>query len=231
MNKLKYESLREQLVKSLTAEGILRDKEVIRAMNIVPREEFLPESLRNSAYVDTPLPLFQGQTISAPHMVAMMCQYLKLKKGDCVLEVGAGSGYHAAVIAEIVSYKESGEGGHVYTLEIVKELAEFAERNIKRTSYSKSVTVFARDGSAGLPEYAPYDKILVTATAPRIPAPLIEQLKPEGLLVSPVGEPHSFQVLRVLRKDSNGRIETSDLGGVAFVPLRGKYGWEGCSDF
>ncbi len=229
MSASKYESQREHLINILIAEGILQDEEVIRSMRRVPREEFLPESLRESAYSDTPLPLFEGQTISAPHMVAMMCQYLRLKKGDKVLEVGAGSGYHAAVIAEIVASKETGNDGHVYTLEIVKTLAEFAERNLKRTAYSRIATVLFRDGSIGLPEYAPYDKILVTATAPNIPPTLIEQLKPGGLLVSPVGEPHSFQVLRILKKDIDEKIETSDLGGVAFVPLRGKYGWREAS--
>ena len=226
MSKSEDKSQREQLISSLITNGILSNEEVIRAMRKVHREEFLPVSIRGNAYTDTPLPISEGQTISAPHMVAMMCQYLKLKRGDKVLEVGSGSGYHATVMAEIVASKETGEGGHVYTVEIIRELAKFAEKNIINSSYGKCVTVLFKDGSIGLPEYAPYDKIIFTATAPDIPQPLIDQLASGGLLIAPVGEPHSYQVLRILQKDFNGNITTSNLCSVAFVPLRGKYGWK-----
>ena len=221
-----FKAERERLVKRLIEEGFLRDKKVIEAMRKVPREEFAPENLRNSAYADTPLPIGYGQTISAPHMVAMMCEYLELKVGDKVLEVGAGSGYHAAVIKEIVAPENAENPGHVYTIEIVKELAEFARKNLEKTSYSKHVTVFCGDGTLGLPEYAPYDKILLTAAAPKIPPPLIEQLNLGGVLVAPVGEPHFYQTLKKLRKHFDGKTEVFEVCGVAFVPLRGKYGWK-----
>ena len=165
------------------------------------------------------------QTISAPHMVAMMCEYLELKVGDKVLEVGAGSGYHAAVAAELVAPKTAKNPGHVYTTEIFKELVEFASANLSRTSYILSVTVIHCDGSQGLSEFAPFNKIIVTAAAPKTPTPLIEQLEAGGILVIPIGEPHLCQVLRLIRKTPDGKVDVADLFGVAFVPLRGKYGW------
>ncbi len=226
MSKIDFKAEREKLVKRLIEEGFLSDEKVIEAMKKVPREEFVPENLKSSAYADSPLPIGYGQTISAPHMVAMMCECLELKVGDKVLEVGAGSGYHAAVIAEIVAPENVENPGHVYTIEIVKELADFARKNLEKTSYIKRVTVIHGDGTLGIPEHAPYDKILLTAAAPKIPPPLIEQLGPGGILVAPVGEPHFYQVLQKLRKNRDGKTEFSDLCSVAFVPLRGKYGWK-----
>ena len=222
----RFEVERKRLVEELVSSGIINSKEVIRAMSKVPREEFVPEHLKNKAYIDSPLPIGHGQTISAPHMVAMMCEFLELKVGDKVLEIGAGSGYHAAVIAEIVAPENAKNPGHVYTVEIVKELVDFARKNLEKTSYIKYVTIVCGDGTLGLPEYAPFNKILITAAAPKIPPPLIEQLKPEGILVSPVGEPHFYQTLQKLVKTPDGKIEVSELCGVAFVPLKGKYGWK-----
>jgi len=221
-----FEAQRRQLVEMLRSQGILRNAEVTRAMLTVPRENFVPERFKEEAYADSPLPISKGQTISAPHMVAMMCEALEIKKGCKVLEAGAGSGYHAAVMAEIVSPKGGGEQGHIYTIEIIEELAEFAERNLERTSYSRKVTVLRGDGSKGLPEHAPFDKILVTASAPSIPQPLIDQLKLGGILVTPIGAPYSFQTLRQVRKNIEGKLDVSDLCGVSFVPLRGEYGWK-----
>ena len=221
-----FKAERERLVKRLIEEGFLRDKKVIEAMRKVPREEFVPENLRNSAYADTPLPIGYGQTISAPHMVAMMCEYLELKVGDKVLEVGAGSGYHAAVIKEIVAPENAENPGHVYTIEIVKELAEFARKNLEKTSYKNRVTVIHGDGTLGLPEHAPFDRIIVTAAAPSIPKPLIEQLADGGILIIPVGEPHFSQVLKRVMKVKD-TLKFDDLCDVVFVPLRGKYGWLG----
>ena len=195
-------------------------------MRTVPRESFLPDRLRSDTYLDMPLSIGYGQTISAPHMVAIMCEYLKLEVGDKVLEVGAGSGYHAAVIAEIISPKHSEKLGHVYTVEIIKELADFARSNLEKTSYGKHVTVVHGDGCLGLQEYAPFNKILVTAAAPRIPESLIEQLAYGGILLSPVGEPYFYQKLVQVIKDPKGGLKKTELGGVAFVPLRGKYGWK-----
>ena len=219
-----YVELRRKLVENLWREGVIKSRKVKEAMLKVPREKFVPENLRSQAYLDMPLPIGYGQTISAPHMVAMMCELLELEVGHKVLEVGAGCGYHAAVIAEIVAPKGAEKPGHIYTVEIIDRLAETARRNLEKTSYSSRVTVITGDGSLGLPEYAPYDRILVTAAAPDVPPPLIEQLKPGGIIVIPVGEAYAYQVLRVLRKKPNGLIEWKDLLGVAFVPLRGTYG-------
>ncbi|MEM2227256.1 MAG: protein-L-isoaspartate(D-aspartate) O-methyltransferase, partial [Candidatus Bathyarchaeia archaeon] len=176
--------LRRKLVESLKEEGIIKTKEVMEAMLAVPREEFIPEELKDEAYIDCPLPIGYGKTISAPHMVAIMNEALELKPGLKVLEVGAGSGYHAATIAEIIAPKKvDAPKGHVYTIEIIPELAEFAEKNLKKLNYSKYVTVIVGDGSIGYLKEAPYDRILVTAAASKIPEPLIEQLKNGGILV------------------------------------------------
>jgi protein-L-isoaspartate(D-aspartate) O-methyltransferase len=221
-----FEEQRERVVNMLVAQGILCSPSVISAMRSVPREEFVPEKLRDYAYIDTPLPIGYGQTISAIHMVAMMCEALKLKPGHKVLEVGAGSGYHAAVVAEIVAPKGAGELGHVYTVEVVSALVEFARKNLERAGFSGRVTVSYGDGSKGYPLEAPYDRVFVTAAAPNVPDPLIEQLKPGGLLVIPVGGPHLFQSLLLVEKGLDGKTLVKNLGGVAFVPLVGEYGWK-----
>ncbi|MEM4643617.1 MAG: protein-L-isoaspartate O-methyltransferase [Candidatus Bathyarchaeia archaeon] len=155
-----------------------------------------------------------------------MNEALRLEKGNKVLEVGSGSGWHAATIAEIVAPSDSprSEWGHVYTIEIIRELADFARKNIIKNGYGDRVTVICGDGSMGYPEKAPYDRILVTAAAPDIPKPLIDQLKPWGIMVIPVGGVHLFQrLIRVIKKP-DGNIEKENLGGVAFVPLTGRYG-------
>jgi len=158
-------------------------------------------------------------------MVSIMNETLELEVGHKVLEVGAGSGWHASTIAEIVAPTDTPKEkwGHVYTVEIVPELAEFARKNIEKAGYGDRITVICGDGSMGCPEKAPYDRILVTAAAPDVPKPLIEQLKNGGVLVIPVGGMHFYQTLvRVRKKD--GKIAEENLGGVAFVPLTGKYG-------
>lgn len=159
-------------------------------------------------------------------MVSIMNEALELEVGHKVLEVGAGSGWHASTIAEIVAPSDAPRDnwGHVYTVEIIPELAEFARRNIAKAGYSDRVTVICGDGSEGYPDQAPYDRILVTAAAPYIPKPLKEQLKLGGIMVIPVGEVGFYQTLIRLRKMENGRIVEEDLGGVAFVPLVGKHG-------
>lgn len=155
-----------------------------------------------------------------------MNEALRLEKGHKVLEVGSGSGWHAATIAEIVAPSDAprSEWGHVYTIEIIRELADFARKNIIKNGYGDRVTVICGDGSMGYPEKAPYDRILVTAAAPDIPKPLIDQLKPGGIMVIPVGGIHLFQRLIRVVKKSDSSIEKENLGGVAFVPLTGRYG-------
>ena len=193
-----FKEKRERLIERLRHELELSDK-VVEAMKKVPRHLFIPPAYRSEAYVDTPLPIGKGQTISAPHMVAIMCELLDLKKGDKVLEVGAGCGYHAAVVAEIV-----GREGKVIAIERIPELAETAKRNLEALGYD-NVKVVVGDGSKGYEKEAPYDKIYVTASAPKIPEPLIEQLKVGGKLVIPVGD--FTQHLYVVEKDEKGKIK------------------------
>jgi len=160
-------------------------------------------------------------------MVAIMNEALELEVGHRVLEVGAGSGWHAATVAEIVAPTGAPveDWGHVYTLEIVSDLAEFARKNVERAGYGDRVTVICGDGSEGYQKEAPYDRILVTAAAPRIPRPLTEQLKGGGVLVIPVGGIYLYQTLVRVRK-TDERIAEENLGGVAFVPLVGKHGYK-----
>ena len=208
-----YEEERKRMVELLRRQCI--SEVVLNAMMRVKRHLFVPSNLSDQAYGDYPLPIGEGQTISAPHMVALMCDYLELNKGEKVLEIGAGSGYHAAVIAEII-----GEEGHVYSIERIKWLVEFSRENLKRAGY-KNVTVILGDGTLGLPEYSPYDKINVTCAAPDVPPPLLEQLKTGGKMVIPIGS--YLQVLYVVEK-RNG-IKRERKCDVVFVPLVGKYGF------
>jgi len=158
-------------------------------------------------------------------MVSIMNEALELEVGHRVLEVGAGSGWHASTIAEIVAPTDTPKEkwGHVYTVEIILELAELARKNVEKAGYGDRITIICGDGSMGYPEKAPYDRILVTAAAPDTPKPLIEQLKNGGILVIPVGGIHFYQTLVRVRK-RDGKITEENLGGVAFVPLTGKHG-------
>ena len=159
-------------------------------------------------------------------MVSIMNEALQLEVGHRVLEVGAGSGWHAATIADIIAPKDAprSEWGHVYTVEIIHGLAEAARKNIMNTGYGDRVTIICADGSMGHIEKAPYDRVLVTAAAPDVPKPLIEQLKPSGIMLIPVGGVPLFQSLIKVSKDADGKISKESLGGVAFVPLTGQYG-------
>ncbi len=207
---------RIRLIENLKKYGYLRSKKVEDAMLAVKREDFVPDHMRNLAYKDTPLEIGFGQTISAPHMVALMCEELELEEGLKVLEIGAGSGYHAAIISKII-----GEKGKVYTVERIPELVEFAKNNLKKAGI-KNVEVILGDGSLGLPEHAPYDRILVTCSAPDIPQPLVEQLKEGGILLIPVGR--TFSILIKGRK-RHGKLEKREICECAFVPLVGKFGF------
>jgi protein-L-isoaspartate(D-aspartate) O-methyltransferase len=207
---------RERLAERLRYELNLSDK-VFEAIKKVPRHFFVPASYRSEAYVDTPLPIGFGQTISAPHMVAIMCELLDLREGEKVLEVGTGCGYHAAVVAEIVGRK-----GKVITIERIPELAEMAKKNFQALGYD-NVEVIIGDGSKGYEPEAPYDKIYVTAAAPDIPEPLIAQLKKGGKMVIPVGD--HVQWLYIVEKDEKGNIRKENWGSVRFVPLKGEYGF------
>lgn len=212
-----YYERRKRMVEKLKDELNLSDK-VVRAMIEVPRHLFVPPHLRKEAYNDYPLPIGHGQTISAPHMVAIMCELLDLKEGERVLEVGTGTGYHAAVVSRIV-----GEDGLVVTVERVTELAENARRIYESLGY-RNIKVVVGDGSVGYEELAPYDKIYVTASAPKIPVKLLAQLKNGGRMVIPVGD--FIQYLYVVDKDIYGQIHEKKWGAVRFVPLIGKEGFE-----
>jgi len=221
-----YDEKRKELVESLISRNILTKPLVINAMLKVPREKFVPEDSKPSAYIDSPLSIGIGQTISAPHMNAMMCEYLDLKEGDKVLEVGTGSGYHAALCAELVAPENSKSPGHIYTIERHVELVENAKKNLKDSGYETRVTVIYGDGTLGYPEAAPYDKILVTAASPKlIPPPLKKQLKKGGILCIPAGSKSFGQTLYIVSKmEENYKVKK--ITGVRFVPLIGKYGFE-----
>lgn len=211
---------RKKLVEHLVNQGYIQTEMVKKAMQAVPREEFIPLEQKPYAYLDRPLPIGEGQTISAPHMVAMICEELSLEEGMNVLEIGAGFGYNAAVVAELV-----GPTGHVYSMERIEKLVHIARDNLKRTGYAKTVTVILGDGSLGLPDHAPFNRIYVTAAAPHIPEPLKHQLVVGGKLVIPVGSPDSYQELILIEKIRENEFKTINLGGVAFVPLIGEQGW------
>ncbi|MFB6166977.1 MAG: protein-L-isoaspartate(D-aspartate) O-methyltransferase [Candidatus Nanohaloarchaea archaeon] len=203
---------REELVQRLEKRGVLRSDRVIEAFRKVPREEFVPREKRGEAYEDRPLPIGEGQTISAPHMVAAMTEHLEPGENDRVLEIGTGSGYQAAILSELVD--------EVITTEIVPELAEEAR---ERLSDYGNVEVVQTDGSTGYSEEAPYDRILYTAAAPEIPSEVFDQLEPGGKLVAPVGTGYS-QNLKIYTKHREGEITEETEYGVRFVPLTGEAG-------
>ncbi len=208
-----FETQRRQLVKlHIVNEGI-RDRAVIHSMLSVPREEFVPERYRKQAYRNTPLPIGYGQTISQPYIVALMTELLKVDENDTVLEIGTGSGYQAAVLAEIVQ--------SVYTVEIIPPLGESAKARLERLGYD-NVHVRIGDGYFGWKEAAPFDAVIVTAAADHIPPPLLAQLKKGGRMCIPVGQPYFPQVLKLVKKDADGNITVRDVLPVAFVPFTRK---------
>jgi protein-L-isoaspartate(D-aspartate) O-methyltransferase len=215
---------RQRLVEKIEAEvrmtapelGFAKlDPRVADAMLRVPRHAFVPGAQRALAYANHPLPIGGGQTISQPYIVAIMSQLLEVGPGDRVFELGTGSGYQAAVLADM--------GVEVYSVEIVPELAERAVANLKAAGYPQ-VQVRAADGWLGWPEAAPFDGIILTAAAPTIPEQLIAQLKPGGRLVMPIGETHAVQQLAIFDKDEDGSLRRRDLLPVRFVPVTGPLG-------
>jgi len=202
------------MVAVLERDGYIRSEKVKRAFEIVDRANFVPEDKRAYAYFDEPLPIGWSQTISAPSMVAIMLELLQIEEGNKVLEIGTGSGYNACLMACM--------GAEVITIERIPALRDFAKDNMKKCPCREKVKIFLGDGSIGFKREAPYDRIILTCGAPDIPPPLIEQLKPGGIMVIPLGGTF-FQELYVVKKEK-GRLMKKRWGEVAFVPLIGKYG-------
>lgn len=189
------------------------DARVRTAFSAVPRHAFVPDDLARRAYEDRPLPIGFGQTISQPFIVAAMTELLEVRPGERVLEIGTGSGYQAAILAAL--------DAKVFTIEIIPELGEAARTRFKRLGYD-NIASRVGDGYDGWPEHAPFDAIIVTAASNHIPPPLLEQLKPDGRLVIPLGNPFGAQQLLIVRKDTAGRTTTRKVLPVRFVPLTGR---------
>jgi protein-L-isoaspartate(D-aspartate) O-methyltransferase len=206
------EARRVMLEYHIRSRGV-HDPRVLTAMEAVPRHEFVPDEYLQSAYSDGPLPIGHGQTISQPYIVAVMTELLELEQGDRVLEIGTGSGYQAAILAEIVD--------EVYTLEIIPELADSARERLDRLGYGKVVSANA-DGYYGWEEYAPYDAIIVTAAPDHVPQSLVDQLKDGGRMVIPVGPVGWYQTLWLITKEGED-VEYHNKGGCQFVPLTGEH--------
>lgn len=203
---------RHRMVKQSIKQQGINDKKVLEAMRQVPRHLFVPESQRNYAYFNRPLPIGHGQTISQPYIVAYMTQLLDLKAGERVLEIGTGSGYQAAVLSEITPY--------VFTIEIIEELGKLARVRFEKLGYTTIKTKIG-DGYQGWEKYAPFDAILLTAAAEQIPKPLARQLKPRGTLIMPVGGTNEVQILVEVTKTAGGELKTERKLPVRFVPMTG----------
>ena len=208
-----YVEARERLVRNLRELRGISDAEVLTAMRSVPRHEFVLEKYLGRAYDDHALPIDYGQTISQPFVVALMTELLELERGDKVLEIGTGSGYQAAMLAELAD--------QVYTVEIIPELADSASARLRRLGYD-NIRASNHDGYYGWEEHAPYDVIIVTAAPDHVPQPLIKQLKDGGRLVIPVGPVGWYQTLWLITKEG-GEVEFHNKGGVQFVPLTGEH--------
>lgn len=206
-----YRRERAHMVEQQMALRDIDDAAVLDAIRKVPRHRFVPVHEQRYAYADTPLPIGEGQTISQPYIVALMTQLARPKETDRALEIGTGSGYQAAVLAELVE--------HVYTIELEAVLAATAARVLRELGYD-NISTRTGDGYAGWPEHAPFDIIIVTAAPDHVPQPLLDQLKPGGRLVVPVGPVSATQQLQLIEKDSKGAITTKNLTPVRFVPLR-----------
>jgi protein-L-isoaspartate(D-aspartate) O-methyltransferase len=206
-----WDTQRESMVQGQLAVRGIENPRVLAAMRKVPRHEFVPERLREQAYQDRPLPIGEGQTISQPYIVGYMTELIEPRPGQRVLEIGTGSGYQAAVLAELV--------GEVYTIELLRPLADSARQRLERLGY-RNVHVKAGDGYKGWPEKAPFDAVVVTCGAREVPEPLFAQLKEGGRMVIPVGDDLEQQTLKVIKKLPGGKREVQELLPVRFVPLR-----------
>jgi len=213
----KKDMQKERLITQWKELDQITDSRVIEAFKAVSRENFILPQHADSTYSDFPLPIHGGQTISQPTTVMLMTQALDVREGMKILEIGAGSGYQAAILSKLV-----GKKGHVYSIDFVPELVSFAQQNLRKSG-CPNVTVSYGDGSQGFAAKAPYDRIIVTAAAPKIPPPLLEQLKDGGIVIIPVNNEMLGQTMKkIMKKD--GKITVEELGYFQFVPLKGKYG-------
>jgi protein-L-isoaspartate(D-aspartate) O-methyltransferase len=211
-----FERLRRNMVEKQLINRGIKDKKVIAAFREVPREKFVDDKYKASAYDDGPLPIGAGQTISQPYIVAMMIDSLNLNADDKVLEIGTGSGYAAAVLSKIVN--------EVYTIEKITQLANKAAGHFKKLNYN-NIFIKVGDGTRGWPENAPYNGIVVSAAAPHVPDALIKQLTSPGKMIIPVGEKGGVQRLKLIKKSKKGKITEDNLDYVRFVPLIGENGF------
>lgn len=209
---------KQRLIEYWESSGIIKDKKVIDAFKAVPREKFVDGKLIEEAYGDFPLPIGEDQTISQPTTVMIMTQALEVKEGMKILEVGAGSGYQAALLSKL-----AGEKGKVITTEIISALALKAKAKIEKLKL-KNVDVVCWDGSKGYKKEAPYDRIIITAACPRIPTSLIAQLKEKGVIIAPVGGWLGQKMIKATK--IKGKLKEENLGYFVFVPLKGEYGYE-----
>lgn len=210
MKEKDFSTDRNRMVEDQIISRGIKNKKLIEAMREVPRHEFVPDNWKDYSYSDGPLPIGQGQTISQPYIVAIMTELLEVNEGDRILEIGTGSGYQAAILSKM--------GCEVYTVEIVEELTEKAKKVIEKLGY-ENIHFMVGDGYEGWKENSPYDGIIVTASPPEIPQPLLDQLKTRGKLVLPVG--HDHQELELITKTESGS-DIKDIIPVAFVPMTGK---------
>jgi protein-L-isoaspartate(D-aspartate) O-methyltransferase len=200
----------EVLICTMKNTGFLTDDDVENAIRNTPRHLFVPDSQKNEAYENAPVPIMNGQTISQPSVVARMTEWLNLKEGNKVLEIGSGSGWQSAILANLVG------SGKIFTIERHPQLAKFAKKNLEKLQI-KNVQIIHGDGNLGLPEESPFDRILITAACKKVPEKLLQQLAVDGLLLAPIGE--NIQSLVLLKKTSDGIIEVKNQKGYVFVPF------------
>ncbi len=246
--KPEFNQIKQKLLEYYVTMNYAKSQLSINAFERVARSLYVPNSQQSHSYNDSPLPIGHGQTISAPHMAFMECDALDIKPGEKVLEIGSGSGYHASIAAEMCApsttcpkgwepltdyYDDSiydqysSSPGAVITIERLKPLVGFAQQNIEKAGYADRIRVIHGDGTIGFEEEAPYDKILVTAAGPEIPDTLKKQLKINGKLIIPVGSKNFYQELILLSRQDKNKWHQRNIGGVVFVPLIGKHGFDG----
>ncbi len=208
--KQNFQEKYDELINHMKATGFLTDSKVESAIKLVPRHNFVPDSLQDRAYENGPLPIMNGQTISQPSVVARMTEWLNVEEGQKILEIGSGSGWQCAILAKLVG------SGQVFTVERHENLSNFARKNLEKSGI-KNAQIINDDGRLGLPSKSPFDRIIITAACKEVPKNLLDQLAIDGMLIAPVGE--NIQSLILLKKTSKGIVEVKNQEGYVFVPL------------